>query len=82
MVGILIMVLFFFIKMPCFLHAISGKNGKRASNHFGSLEETWQSFFASPVEWWDNRKNKVLMFIQIVIVNDKILFYVYALHCS
>lgn len=26
----------------------------------GSVEESWQAFFANPVDWWDNRKNKVL----------------------
>lgn len=24
----------------------------------GSMEELWQAFFANPVDWWDNRKNK------------------------
>ena len=80
--GNFVHVFAFFTKMSCFLGVISGKNGKRASNYFGSPQETWQSFFAIPVEWWDNRKNKILMFIQIVIDNGRILFYVYALHCS
>ncbi|XP_076960962.1 protein OSB1, mitochondrial-like [Bidens hawaiensis] len=24
----------------------------------GSVEKLWQEFFANPVDWWDNRKNK------------------------
>lgn len=36
--------------------------GKRLGNHagsnMGSVEESWQAFFANPVDWWDNRKNK------------------------
>ncbi|PKA65555.1 Protein OSB1, mitochondrial [Apostasia shenzhenica] len=29
-------------------------NGSRSA----SIEELWQAFFANPVDWWDNRKNK------------------------
>ncbi|GMH20865.1 hypothetical protein Nepgr_022707 [Nepenthes gracilis] len=29
-----------------------------AANNKGSIEELWQAFFANPVDWWDNRKNK------------------------
>ncbi|XP_057784364.1 protein OSB2, chloroplastic-like [Salvia miltiorrhiza] len=29
-----------------------------SSNSTGSTEELWQAFFANPMEWWDNRKNK------------------------
>ncbi|XP_044484232.1 protein OSB2, chloroplastic-like [Mangifera indica] len=36
--------------------------GKRLGNNFGSnmgsIEELWQAFFANPVDWYDNRKNK------------------------
>ncbi|CAN0898277.1 Protein OSB1, mitochondrial [Linum grandiflorum] len=28
------------------------------TSNMGSIEEQWQAFFASPSEWWDNRKNK------------------------
>ncbi|KAL3649085.1 hypothetical protein CASFOL_005488 [Castilleja foliolosa] len=28
------------------------------ANSTGSTEELWQAFFANPLEWWDNRKNK------------------------
>lgn len=39
----------------------SGKKiGNIAASSAGSVEELWQAFFANPVEWWDNRKNKVL----------------------
>lgn len=34
------------------------KLGSNAANSMGSIEESWQAFFANPVEWWDNRKNK------------------------
>ncbi|KAH7577616.1 hypothetical protein JRO89_XS01G0275800 [Xanthoceras sorbifolium] len=34
------------------------KVGNNAGNNMGSTEELWQAFFANPVEWWDNRKNK------------------------
>ncbi|KAL6499530.1 hypothetical protein OROGR_027440 [Orobanche gracilis] len=29
-----------------------------AANSTGSTEQLWQAFFANPLEWWDNRKNK------------------------
>ncbi|XP_072987921.1 protein OSB1, mitochondrial-like [Typha latifolia] len=39
--------------------AASGeKHGNFVSNSSGSTEELWQAFFANPVDWWDNRKNK------------------------
>ncbi|CAN0886603.1 Protein OSB1, mitochondrial [Linum grandiflorum] len=28
------------------------------TSNMGSIEEQWQAFFASPTEWWDNRKTK------------------------
>lgn len=34
------------------------KLGDYVGNHGGSTEELWQAFFANPVDWWDNRKNK------------------------
>ncbi|CAI9104159.1 OLC1v1002784C1 [Oldenlandia corymbosa var. corymbosa] len=34
------------------------KLNSNAANSPGSVEELWQAFFANPVEWWDNRKNK------------------------
>ncbi|XP_054822690.1 protein OSB1, mitochondrial-like [Prosopis cineraria] len=37
---------------------MSGNKGNYAANNTGSTEELWQAFFANPVEWWDNRKNK------------------------
>lgn len=30
----------------------------QAVNTTGSIEELWQAFFANPVDWWDNRKDK------------------------
>ncbi|XP_012092115.1 protein OSB2, chloroplastic isoform X2 [Jatropha curcas] len=36
----------------------SRKLGNNAGNSTGSIEELWQAFFANPLEWWDNRKNK------------------------
>ncbi|CAI0402864.1 unnamed protein product [Linum tenue] len=35
----------------------NNSNNNNTSN-MGSIEEQWQAFFASPYEWWDNRKNK------------------------
>ncbi|KAK9289026.1 hypothetical protein L1049_017497 [Liquidambar formosana] len=29
-----------------------------ANNVVGSTQELWQAFFANPLDWWDNRKNK------------------------
>ncbi|KAL6527669.1 hypothetical protein OROMI_029480 [Orobanche minor] len=29
-----------------------------ATNSTGSTVQLWQAFFANPLEWWDNRKNK------------------------
>lgn len=34
------------------------KFGNNAAGNMGSIEELWQAFFANPVDWWDNRKNK------------------------
>ncbi|KAL0903606.1 hypothetical protein M5K25_027997 [Dendrobium thyrsiflorum] len=36
------------------------KNENYSGNNFASAsaEELWQAFFANPVDWWDNRKNK------------------------
>ncbi|KAK4357447.1 hypothetical protein RND71_023057 [Anisodus tanguticus] len=34
------------------------KQNNNAANTTGSTEELWQAFFANPLEWWDNRKNK------------------------
>ncbi|XP_042988743.1 uncharacterized protein LOC122316278 [Carya illinoinensis] len=34
------------------------KLGNNATSNVGSVEELWQAFFANPVDWWDNRKNK------------------------
>ncbi|XP_077247361.1 protein OSB1, mitochondrial-like [Tasmannia lanceolata] len=34
------------------------KHGNFSVNNVGSAEELWQAFFANPVDWWDNRKNK------------------------
>ncbi|KAG0468534.1 hypothetical protein HPP92_017862 [Vanilla planifolia] len=36
------------------------KNGRCAGSSLGSAsaEELWQAFFANPLDWWDNRKNK------------------------
>ncbi|KAG6783853.1 hypothetical protein POTOM_009531 [Populus tomentosa] len=34
------------------------KFGNNTANDMGSTEERWQAFFASPLEWWDNRKDK------------------------
>ncbi|XP_042517666.1 protein OSB2, chloroplastic-like [Macadamia integrifolia] len=35
-----------------------GKVGNYIRNDVGSTQELWQAFFANPVDWWDNRKNK------------------------
>ncbi|KAI3460925.1 hypothetical protein Pfo_017588 [Paulownia fortunei] len=34
------------------------KQNNYATSSTGSTEELWQAFFANPMEWWDNRKNK------------------------
>ncbi|KZV45275.1 hypothetical protein F511_16858 [Dorcoceras hygrometricum] len=34
------------------------KQNNYPANSTGSPEELWQAFFANPMEWWDNRKNK------------------------
>ncbi|KAK6120053.1 hypothetical protein DH2020_046183 [Rehmannia glutinosa] len=34
------------------------KQNSYAANSTLSTEELWQAFFANPLEWWDNRKNK------------------------
>lgn len=34
------------------------KQTSYAENSNGHVEELWQAYFANPMEWWDNRKNK------------------------
>ncbi|KAL5561800.1 hypothetical protein UlMin_031547 [Ulmus minor] len=34
------------------------KRGSNAANGDETPEQLWQAFFANPLEWWDNRKNK------------------------
>ncbi|KAK8718000.1 hypothetical protein V6N13_045250 [Hibiscus sabdariffa] len=34
------------------------KFGNNGANDTGSPTELWQTFFANPTEWWDNRQNK------------------------
>ncbi|KAJ3674725.1 hypothetical protein LUZ60_005341 [Juncus effusus] len=36
----------------------SNQIGLNSGNSPGSVEELWQAFFASPLEWWDNRNSK------------------------
>ncbi|OIV91350.1 hypothetical protein TanjilG_01968 [Lupinus angustifolius] len=38
--------------------ANSGKKVSYSANNTGSVVELWNTFFANPGEWWDNRKNK------------------------
>ncbi|KAH8479360.1 hypothetical protein H0E87_031353 [Populus deltoides] len=38
--------------------AAGSKFGNNTANDMGSMEERWQAFFANPLEWWDNRKDK------------------------
>ncbi|KAJ7977314.1 protein OSB2, chloroplastic-like [Quillaja saponaria] len=38
---------------------LSGRKlGNNAASGTDSVVELWQAFFANPVDWWDNRKNK------------------------
>ncbi|MED6110956.1 hypothetical protein PIB30_047834 [Stylosanthes scabra] len=39
-------------------YTISGKKASYPATNTGSVVELWQAFFASPGEWWDNRRNK------------------------
>ncbi|XP_030456582.1 protein OSB2, chloroplastic-like isoform X2 [Syzygium oleosum] len=39
-------------------HATSRNFGSNPVHNNGSTVELWQAFFANPLEWWDNRKNK------------------------
>lgn len=47
---------------PVALYDRDSNSGRRPKNYTanstGSIEQLWQAFFANPVEWWDNRKNK------------------------
>ncbi|KAI4301171.1 hypothetical protein L6164_034477 [Bauhinia variegata] len=36
----------------------SVRKGGYVANNTASTEQLWQAFFANPMEWWDNRKNK------------------------
>ncbi|KAB5557509.1 hypothetical protein DKX38_008418 [Salix brachista] len=45
--------------------AAGSKFGNNTANDAGSKEERWQAFFSNPSEWWDNRKDKV-----VVLVNE------------
>lgn len=38
--------------------AAGSKFANNTANDMGSMEERWQAFFANPLEWWDNRKDK------------------------
>jgi hypothetical protein len=56
------------LKCSCYLLTIifAGKKfGNNAAGNMGSIEELWQAFFANPVDWWDNRKNKVLNLVSL-----------------
>ncbi|KAK4355480.1 hypothetical protein RND71_024451 [Anisodus tanguticus] len=44
----------------------SRKQNNFAANTTGSTEELCQAFFANPLEWWDNRKNKVPQGVQTI----------------
>nr|DAD19730.1 TPA_asm: hypothetical protein HUJ06_021193 [Nelumbo nucifera] len=35
-----------------------GKIGNDGGTDASSTEQLWQAFFANPVDWWDNRRNK------------------------
>ncbi|XP_062080888.1 protein OSB2, chloroplastic-like isoform X2 [Humulus lupulus] len=37
---------------------IPGKKFAANANSDETVEQLWQAYFANPVEWWDNRKNK------------------------
>lgn len=36
----------------------SFSSGKNTQEDAATIESLWQAFFASPLEWWDNRNNK------------------------
>lgn len=36
----------------------AGKFDNSSATNRSSTQELWQAFFANPVDWWDNRKNK------------------------
>jgi len=36
----------------------SSSSGKNTQEDAATIESLWQAFFASPLEWWDNRNNK------------------------
>lgn len=38
--------------------SFGGKSQNYAGSSAGSPEELWQAFFANPIEWWDNRRDK------------------------
>ncbi|PNY11915.1 protein OSB2 chloroplastic-like [Trifolium pratense] len=48
-----------------FVASDGGKKVSNAGNYSAgsSVVELWQAFFANPGEWWDNRKNKVMLTI-------------------
>jgi len=33
--------------------------GKNVQEDAANIESLWRAFFASPLEWWDDRTNKV-----------------------
>lgn len=49
----------------------AGKSENTAATSKLSTLELWQTFFANPTEWWDNRKNKV---VQYVLKTSQCLF--------
>lgn len=48
----------------CIFHNVAGRKlGNNAGNIDETTEQLWQAFFANPLDWWDNRKNKVIYWV-------------------
>jgi hypothetical protein len=44
------------------------RKGDYMSSSSRSTEALWQAFFANPVDWWDNRKDKVTCPLSFILV--------------
>ena len=55
------------------------RKGGYMSSSSRSTEALWQAFFANPLEWWDNRKDKVTYPLPFVAfrISDALSFIIF-----
>lgn len=62
-------ILIYILPLNIFICSFTILAGTKLANPNGavSTEQLWQAFFANPVDWWDNRKNKVIEFLLVLL---------------